>query len=350
MPDDLRELSNTELEQALADLGATMPSPRTRDLSEAVLQSIAAGPSPPDQPSSGLSTSVQQLLGFGLLAVVLVGAGLLALWPGVPSSGNDQPASQVDSPAGQKVVVYGGDLAEAERQELAQVFGIDQEAAADTVSSGELAAGLETAGLPAAPTDKAISSTLLTCVEKGEGLRVRTQQITRIPAGAYAAALLTAGLADGSVVIAAPATNPVTGETALVGVLKAFPHCQSGMKPEPTRVRLAHEQLRITAALAGETEDLTKASGLMLTVVQAVVTGRAQDDTAIGAVLDAAAAAEGVALNPEQRGESIAFLRKLGGLDFGPYANGYQVEQPAPNEVRVVPAGANRSGGTAALA
>ena len=71
MPDDLCELSDTELEQALADLGAHMPVPWTKDLSEAVLQRIADGGSPPDQPSSGLPASMQRLLGFSLLAVML---------------------------------------------------------------------------------------------------------------------------------------------------------------------------------------------------------------------------------------------------------------------------------------
>ena len=53
MPEDLPELGDAELEQALVDLGANMPSPRTRDLTDAVLQRIAAGGSPPGQPSSG---------------------------------------------------------------------------------------------------------------------------------------------------------------------------------------------------------------------------------------------------------------------------------------------------------
>ena len=36
-------------------------------------------------------------------------------------------------------------------------------------------------------------------------------------------------------------------------------------------------------------------------------------------------------------------LRKLGGLDYGPYANGYRMQQIAPNELHLVPASA---GGT----
>src|SRR3712207_3838587 len=102
--------------------------------------------------------------------------------------------------AGEKVAVFGADLAPAGRQELTQLFGADGSTKSETVTTQEMVAALKDSGLPVAPDDKTISSSALTCLEKGEGLTVRTQNITRIPAAVYANALVTAGVGDASVI------------------------------------------------------------------------------------------------------------------------------------------------------
>ncbi len=249
---------------------------------------------------------------------------------------------------GDKVVVYGGDLTPAERQELAQRFGQDAATKADTVAAAEVIAAEQGTGLPAAATDKAISSAALTCRDKGQGLRVRTQNITRITAATYANALVTAGVGDGDVLIAAPTTNPVTGESGLVGALKAFPQCQGGGQPDPNRVRLAYSQLAATIALAGPTGDVGKASNVVLTAAQAVITGKAADDATVGTTLDQAAAGQGLTLDPAARNQAIANLKGLAGADYGTYAQGYQIQQVSPTEVNVTPVGAGAPGASGA--
>ena len=244
---------------------------------------------------------------------------------------------------GDTIVVYGGDLTSSERQELAQGFGQDAATTTDTVTASEVIAAEQGTGLPAAATDKAISSAALTCRDKGQGLRVRTRNITRITAATYANALVTAGVGDGDVLIAAPAGNPVTGESGLVGALKAFPQCQGAGQADPNRVRLAYGQLAATVALAGPTGDLNTASNVILRAAQGVITGRATDEATVGAALDAAAASEGLTLDPAARTLAIANLRGLGGADYGTYAQGYQIQQVSPTEVNVTPSGTGAS-------
>ena len=239
--------------------------------------------------------------------------------------------------AGEKLVVFGGDTTEAERQELMQLLQIDAATRLDIVTTPEMVRALAGTGLPAAETDLSISSSSLTCLNRGDGLTVRTQNITRIPAPVYANALVTAGVGDAAVLIAAPSARPVTGETALVGVLKAFPQCQAGKPPEPERVALAYEQVARTVALAGQQTDLATASAALLEAAQPVMQGQVSDDAAIGASLDRALQRAGVALDPAQRTDLIGFLRRIGGLDYGAYARGYAVEQVSPTEVRVRP-------------
>src|SRR3712207_4602002 len=75
--------------------------------------------------------------------------------------------------AGEKVVTYGADLTPPQRQELAQLFGVDPAASAATVTTQDMLTTLQGTGLPVAPTDRSISSSVLTCLNRGEGLEVR---------------------------------------------------------------------------------------------------------------------------------------------------------------------------------
>jgi uncharacterized protein YpuA (DUF1002 family) len=268
---------------------------------------------------------------YGALVAVLT---LLLLAPGVAA-------------AGEKIAVFGADLSAGGRQELEELFEVDPATRVETVTTQELVATLQGTGLPVAQTDRSISSAALTCFDRGQGLNVRTQNITRIPAAVYANALVTAGVGDGDVLVAAPSTNPVTGETALVGIFKAFPQCQGAPQPDPARLRLAYEQVARTVALAGPTGDLETAAETMLRAAQPVITGQAQDDATVGAALDEAAAVQGLTIAPAQRAETIAFLKRLGGADYGTYAQGYQIEESGPEAVRVVPVGAGVPGATA---
>ena len=252
--------------------------------------------------------------------------------------------------SGPKVVTYGADTTATERQELAQLFGVDPSAQAATVTTQDMLTTLQGTGLPVAPTDQSISSSALTCLNRGDGLTVRTQNITRIPAPVYANAMVTAGVGDATVLIAAPAAKPVTGETALVGVLRAYPQCQAGRQPEQPRVDLAYEQIARTTALAGPGGDLTKAGAAMAQAAQPVITGQARDDVAIDNTLVAALGQQGLEVAPPQRAETVTFLKKLSGLDYGTYAQGYQVQQVSPTEVRITPAGAGAPGSTQSAA
>jgi hypothetical protein len=242
--------------------------------------------------------------------------------------------------AGDTVVVYGADTTSSQRAELATIFGVAPSAPATTVSTPEMETALQGTGLTVAPTDKSISSSALTCLSKGGGLSVQTQNITRISAPIYAGALVTAGVGDASVIIAAPPSDPVTGETALVGVLKAFSQCPGGIQPDPVRVGDAYKQIAWAVRLAGPSGDLNKAGAMLLQAEQPVITGQAKDATAVGSALDGAAGAQGIAVDPSLRPSLIAFLQGIGTLNYGGYAKSFQIQQESPTEVKVVPTGA----------
>lgn len=249
-------------------------------------------------------------------------------------------AASAAAAAGERVAVYGADTTASQRAELAQIFGISATGPASTVSTPEMVTALQGTGLDVTPTDKSISSAALTCLNKGDGLTVQTQNITRLTAPIYANALVTAGVGDANVIIAAPPSDPVTGETALVGVLKAFPQCQAGKQPDAARVADAYKQIAWTVRLAGPSGDLNKAGAVLLQAEQPVITGQAKDATAVAGALDSAASAQGLPVDPSLRPLLIAFLQGIGTLDYGSYAKGYQIQQVGLTEVKVIPAGA----------
>jgi uncharacterized protein YpuA (DUF1002 family) len=322
------------MREGLVDLAAHLPRPPVRDLTNGVLESIRAGEGAGRRPTSSAPASMLGPLGLAALAAALLVIAVLAPWRLA-----SRPSPLTASPAGQKVVAYGGGLTVAERQEVTQLLGTTEGyAEVQTVTGEELVATLQAAGLPVAPGDEAISSAALTCGEAGQGLRVSTRHITRIPAAEYALALLTATPIDASLVIAAPSTKPVTGEAALVGALKVASQCEAERETDPARVRLAYEQLKIVTALAGEVGDWSKASALMLRAAQDVIAGRATDEASIGAALERAAAADGLTISAAQRAEVISLLSQLSNLEYGPYTKGYVIRANSPDEIDVTPA------------
>jgi RNA polymerase sigma factor (sigma-70 family) len=319
----------------LRELGPLVLVPPAADVRQAVLQRLGpGGPNAPPLSSSG--KRVQHGLTWLAAASSAVAIGAVVLLSGQRATPTAAVPAPPEIPPGRTVVVYGADASDADRQELSVYFGAAQPTTTDTVSRLELADSLRAQGMPVSPTDEAISSARVVCPGGSSGLDIETQNISRIPAAAYAGALLTAGLNDAQVTMAAPSSRSVSGETALVGVIKAYPACSAGRPIDPHRLQLAYEQLQATTSLASDTADMSAASAVVLQVLHAVITGQAQGAQDVAAALSAASSAHGVTLDGTARTTLVDLFEQLRGLDYGPYAHGYRVEQPAPDHVRVV--------------
>lgn len=93
------------------------------------------------------------------------------------------------------------------------------------------------------------SSAKITRKDAGKGLVisiVTPDDITEVTSEMYANAMLTAGVQDAVVEIAAP--KPVTGHSALVGIYKAYE--VTGEKLDPERTDVANDELSIATNLA----------------------------------------------------------------------------------------------------
>jgi uncharacterized protein YpuA (DUF1002 family) len=232
------------------------------------------------------------------------------------------------------VIVYGGDLSDADRQQVAATLGLPP-AATQTVSHQELVNALSAEDISVAPTDAALSSVELTCDPAGSGLRVSTRDIAGLAPSEYALALVTAGLYDASAVVVAPPDKGVSGETAVVGALKALPTCLGGMAPDSHRTQLSYQQLKVTEDIAGSSgSDLSSSSSLLLQLVNDTLSSQPVDDAAI----TTEAASHGITLNDATRTEISQLLAELRQLDWSSYSHGIVVEDNGPNAVRLTPA------------
>ena len=328
--------------ESMGHAAGPLSTPPAHDLAAVVVHRIRAGRLTSANSAGTGRPTLQQVaaaVSGGLVVVALAATGMLlstsdkggrvavqtepiAVFSPVASA---QTLGSVSAPA-TVVVEYGGDLTDAQRQELSFRLGTDGAVITDSVSRDELRSTLQAAGLPVDGSERAISSVVVTCLQTGDGLSVRTQNVTQMPAATYANALVTAGLADAAVIVAAPPSTPMTGETALVGVLKAYPLCHAGQPLQASRLHLAYDELHATADIANQSGAWDKAAAIMLRGAQVAITTHASDDAILGAVADDAAAAEGLVLDPQRRSEMVSVLTQLAILDHGTYAHGYAIQ------------------------
>ena len=265
--------------------------------------------------------NLSRLVRWSTLLCVLIG------WSASRARAQDQP----------KVITLGADLTPAQRQALLQTFGArDGTDKILTIETAEMRAAMHDI-IPVPQGYTSVSSTALACGAAGSGLRVTTQNITRVTAGMYAGALLTAGIGDAALIVAAPPEAQAEGMTALTGIFKGFAGGACGRgEIEPARRELAYRWLATTERLAGATGDESAAANLILRAQEKLIDG-GSNPAGVEQALDAAAAASGVAVPADQRGGLVELLRGMAEakIDWGTYAKGWAVQQVSPNEVRL---------------
>ncbi|GAA2977909.1 DUF1002 domain-containing protein [Finegoldia magna] len=99
-----------------------------------------------------------------------------------------------------------------------------------------------------------ISSVLVKKENKNKGIKVNIttpKNITLITEKQYENAAITAGVKDCTIMVAA--VRPVTGESALTGVFKAFE--SNGEKLQSDRIKVAQEELEVVSDINKENKD-----------------------------------------------------------------------------------------------
>ncbi len=167
----------------------------------------------------------------------------------------------IDEKLGVPIVVYGADLSAAERESVEESLDVADEAEVEevTVDGNDLTTYIKDGNNKA----RMYSSAKITRREAGKGLVitiVTQNNITQVTADMYANAMLTAGIEDAIVEVAAP--KPVTGHSALVGIYKAYE--VSGEKLDTDRTDVANDELNLATKFSeGSGIDQDKVSELL---------------------------------------------------------------------------------------
>ena len=180
-----------------------------------------------------------------MLAVVVLALGMI-----VPTTGYAADNSQkaIDEKLGVPIVVYGANLSEAEKESVKKSLKVEEEPEIEeiTVSGQDLVKYIKDSNA----SSRMYSSAKITRKDAGEGLVidiVTPENITQVTAEMYANAMLTAGIEDAIVEVAAP--KAVTGHSALVGIYKAY-EVTTGETLDMERTDVANEELSVATSIA----------------------------------------------------------------------------------------------------
>ena len=167
----------------------------------------------------------------------------------VPSiSAETKNVNPINEKLGVPIVVYGANLSKEERAYVETALRVDEEAEVDeiTISGEDLVKYIKNSNA----SSRMYSSAKITRQDEGKGVIisiVTPDNITQVTAEMYATAMLTAGITDAVVEVAAP--KPVTGHSALVGIYKAY-ELKTGEELDIERTDVANEELSVATDLA----------------------------------------------------------------------------------------------------
>lgn len=183
------------------------------------------------------------------MAVIAAFALLISfVLPMGASAATTEQKNPINEKLGVPIVVYGSNLSADEKELVKTALRVDQESEVDeiSISGQDLAKYIKDSN----PSSRMFSSAKITRQDAGKGLTisiVTPDNITQVTSEMYANAMLTAGIEDAIVEIAAP--KPVTGHSALVGIYKAY-EAKTGETLDIERTDVANDELSVATSIA----------------------------------------------------------------------------------------------------
>lgn len=219
------------------------------------------------------------------------------------------------------VLALGADLNEEQKTAVISAMGIsaDEAASYQTIYiTNDMEHEYLDASLGADVVGKrSLSSVLVLPQESGAGLDVETHNINYCTISMYRNALLTAGVSDAKVIVAAP--SPISGTAALIGAVKAY-EAYSGEQVSEEAFSVATDELVLTGELMDELEnaDADKVSELVAYLKQYIAEHGLDDPQKLGEVVRQTAAEMNLELSDEQVTKIVDLLLKLNKLEIDP--------------------------------
>lgn len=239
---------------------------------------------------------------------------MAALVFGFVLPGASQAESVINEKLGVPIVVYGSNLSDAELESVKKSLEVEKEAEVEEifVDGKDLVTYIKDGDSKA----RMYSSAKITRQDAGKGLVIKIvteDNITQVTGDMYANAMLTAGIEDAIVEVAAP--KKVTGHSALVGIYKAYE--VSGETLDTDRTDVANDELNLATKFSEDAGiDSDKVSELLTEIKKQIAEKNPATKEEIEQIVSEQLEKLNIELSPADRQLLIDLMDKIRSLDI----------------------------------
>ncbi len=243
---------------------------------------------------------MKRLLGCVLMLILMCGFGMTV------QAADEEP-----------ILALGADLSADQKATVLGLLGISESDLDDydviQITNAEEHAYLDSYLSSSVIGTKALSSVLIRPAKEGAGLNVTTYNISYCTIDMYTNALLTAGLEDADVYVAAP-TN-ISGTSALIGAVKGYAE-MNDTKVDEEALETAVNELVVTGDLGQVLGDSQTASDIVAYVKQQILENNVSSDEDIEKIIRDAMTKFNIDLTDAQVQQLIQLMNKISKLDI----------------------------------
>ncbi len=160
---------------------------------------------------------------------------------------------------------------------------------------------------------RSLSSVLVVKREPGNGINITTKNITYCTIGMYKNALITAGITDADIIVAAP--FPISGTGALVGIMKAY-SVMTGEEVSEESMDAALNELVLTGDLAETLGDSEQVEEFIAYLKQQIIAEGLDSEAEIREAIEEASQEFGISLSDGDIQKVTGLFEKISGLDL----------------------------------
>ena len=230
----------------------------------------------------------------------------------VPAGADAVPASGYD-----KYIAFGADLKPSEKTSVLNIFGLAETDLADyktiEITNKDEHDYLGDYLDKSVIGTRALSSVMIVKTEEGSGIRVSTNNVNYCTSGMYCNALITAGLSDAQVTVAAPFN--ISGTSALVGAMKAY-SVMTGEDISESTMDTATDELVTTAEVAESIGDNDKVVQLVAAAKQKIFEEELSSMDDIRDAVESSAEALKINIEEEDVEKLTAMIKKVSEVDI----------------------------------
>ena len=226
------------------------------------------------------------------------------------------------------ILALGTDLSAEQRTTVLGILGVSEADLADYdviyVTNEEEHQYLDAYLSSSVIGTRALSSVLIRPADEGAGLNVTTYNISYCTIDMYTNALLTAGLEDADVCVAAPSN--ISGTSALIGAVKGYAD-MTGSSVDETALETAVNELVVTGEIGDVLGDSETASDIVAYIKQQIIEQGVDSDADIETIIRNAMEEFDISLSDEDVAKLVELMNKISKLDIDVNALAQQASQ-----------------------